>query len=507
MNIEGVNLLSLLPGNSTIEGGAQPFPENGVIPDGFSNALMGQIGLLSDANGQIELSGQLSNMNMPKPIGDLPTQKGNEEELAAFIDNLSYKKNEPVGLNEDVDLEATLLALTNALKAMTPGKDAINPASSPDKVAAIIEDVSLALTDALKTMTPVKDTINPASSPDKVAAIVEDVSLALTAALKAMTPVKDTINPASTSDKTAIVEDVSLALTYARRDTINPASTPDETAMAQDMSFALTYARKAITPDISTDETATAQNMNEIMAFNGLSFVKPLPEEAKLNMPGVEEASSGDFLQKETVLRQSIQDKQGFNLASPGNAEPAEKTLVLEKQTALSGIEKASPGATADMFTLHRSVDNKTESPAITKPLTHPGWSKDLGEQIVWMNNKAISTAEIRLNPEHLGPISVRIDVNQDQTTILFTAQHADVKEALEASIPKLREMLSAQQLNLTSVNISQNSTSDQGRSQQQTFAKTPENRGQGTEGVTDTIEKTEHELAVVSKGLLSIYA
>lgn len=397
MNIEGANLLSLLPGNSSIEGGAQPFSENGAIPDGFSNALMGQIGLLSDANGQIELSGQLSNMTMPQPMGDLLTQKGNEEELAAFIDNLSYKKNEDV---DDVDLEAALLALTNALKAMTPGRDAINPAS-----------------------------------------------------------------------------------------------TPDEAAIAQE------------TPGISTDETATAQNMSEVMAFNGLSFVKPLPEEAKLNMPGVEEASSGDFLQKEIALRQSIQDKQGFNLASTGNAEPAEKMLVLEKQTALSGIEKASPGATADMFTLHRLVDNRTESPAITKPLTHPGWSKDLGEQIVWMSNKAISAAEIRLNPEHLGPISVRIDVNQDQTTILFTAQHADVKEALEASIPKLREMLGAQQLNLTSVNISQNSTSDQGRSQHQTFAKTPENREQGIEGVTSTIEKTEHDLAVVSKGLLSIYA
>jgi len=58
------------------------------------------------------------------------------------------------------------------------------------------------------------------------------------------------------------------------------------------------------------------------------------------------------------------------------------------------------------------------------------------------MNNKSISAAEIKLNPAHLGPISVRIDVNQDQATIMFTAQHADVKEAIEASIPKLREML-----------------------------------------------------------------
>jgi hypothetical protein len=392
MNIEGVNLSSLLPGNSTIEAaGAQSFSENGVIPEDFSNALMEQIGLLSEANGQTELPGQLQNMPMPQTvnngndIGDLPDHKGDEKELAALFGKylpLSYEKNETVGFNEDVDLEATLLALTGALKSITPGSE--------------------------------------------------------------------TINPASTSD-----------------------------------------------------EVATAQNMSNVMALNGLSFVKPLPEEAKLSIPGEEDVISGDFLQKETVLRQSIQDEQSFNLQSLQNAEPAEKALMLKKQFSISGIEQAAPGVASDTIPLHRQIDNRTDSPAITRPLTHPDWGKDLGEQIVWMNNKAIPAAEIKLNPAHLGPISVRIDVNQDQATVMFTAQHAEVKEAIEASIPKLREMLGTQQLNLINVNISQNSTSDQGRSQSQTFAKTPENREQSIDGVTDTID----ERVVVSKGLLSLYA
>jgi hypothetical protein len=379
MNIEGVNLLSPLPGNSTIEGGARSLLENGSIPEGFSNALMGQIELLSEANGQVELPGQLQSIamlqtiNNANDIGDLLKHKGNEEELAALFGEylpISYEKN------ETVDLDATLLALTEALKSITPG----------------------------------------------------------------MTP----------------------------------------------------------------DEVATAQNISDVMALNGLSFVKPLPEEAKLNMPGgEEEVASGDFLQKKTVLRQLIQDKKDLYLQYIENADPAEKTLVIKKQSSISGIEQAAPGVTSDMIPFHRPVDNKTDIPAITRPLTHPGWSKDLGEQIVWMNNKAIPAAEIKLNPAHLGPISVRIDVNQDQATILFTAQHAEVKEAIEASIPKLREMLATQQLNLINVNISQNSTSDQGRSQSQTFSKTPENREQGIEGVTDTID----DRIVVSKGLLSLYA
>ena len=370
MNIEGVNLLSLAP----VEGGAPSLLENGAIPDGFSNALMGQIGLLSEVNGPIELPVQLPD------IGDLP-KPDDEEALAVLFGNYlpaPYKKNEAVDLNETDDLEATLLTLT----------DAINRVFTPDEVA-------------------------------------------------------------------------------------------------------------------------TAQNRPDVMALNEPFFAKPLPEEIKLNKPGEENVAAGDFLQKETVLRQPIQDGQHFNLPALDNAESAKKTPALENQASVSGLEKTAPGVAvaADMVSLHRPVDNKTESPAITRPLTHPGWSKDLGEQIVWMHNKAMPSAEIKLNPAHLGPISVRIDVNQDQATIAFTAQHAEVKEAIEASIPKLREMLGAQQLNLANVNISQNSTPDQGRSHSQPFFKTPENHEQGIDAVTDTLEKNEHDRVIVSKGLLSLYA
>jgi flagellar hook-length control protein FliK len=270
----------------------------------------------------------------------------------------------------------------------------------------------------------------------------------------------------------------------------------------------LTDALKAITPATIPDDVATAQNMSEVMALNGLSFAKPLlPEETKLNMTGKEDVALGDALQKETVLRQLLPDKQGVNLSFVENAGSAEKTLVIEKQASLSGIGKEASGVAANVVQFHSPVDNRTDSPAITKPLTHPDWSKDLGEQIVWMNTKALSAAEIRLNPAHLGPISVRIDVNQDQATVMFTAQHAGVKEAIEASIPKLREMLATQQLNLVNVTISQNSTSDQRRSHYQNFSKTPENNEQGIDGVAGITDKIEHDRVVVNKGLLSIYA
>ncbi len=116
--------------------------------------------------------------------------------------------------------------------------------------------------------------------------------------------------------------------------------------------------------------------------------------------------------------------------------------------------------------------DTKVDVPAMTRPLSHPAWNQEMGERIVWMSNQGISSAEIKMNPQNMGPITVRIDMNQDQATISFTAQNSEVRTALEASIPKLREMLGSQNVTLADVNVSQqsssNTNSDSSRSQQQ---------------------------------------
>ena len=505
MHIEGVNLLSLLPGNNTIEGGTQSLPENGAIPEGFSNALMGQIGLLSEANGQVELPGQLQSMAMSQTIDNL-------HDIGDLLKQQIKSLNEA---NSQIELPGQLQSMTmpraidnlhdigDLLKQQIKLLDEAN-----SQVELPVQLQSVTMPQAIDNLHDIGDLLkqqikllNEANSQVELPAQLQSMTMPQT--IDNLHDIGDLLKHKGNEEELAALFDKYLPLSYKKNEAVDLNEDIDLEATL----LALTDALKSITPSSSPDEVATAQNMSDVMALNGLSFVKPLPEEAKLNKLGEEDVTSGDFLQKETVLRQSIQDEQGFNLQSLENAEPAEKTLVIEKQASISGIEKAAPGVAADMIPLHRPVDNRTDSPAITRPLTHPDWSKDLGEQIVWMNNKAIPAAEIKLNPAHLGPISVRIDVNQDQATILFTAQHAEVKEAIEASIPKLREMLGTQQLNLINVNISQNSTSDQGRSQSQTFSKTPENREQGIEGVTDTLEKTEHDRVIVSKGLLSIYA
>lgn len=98
----------------------------------------------------------------------------------------------------------------------------------------------------------------------------------------------------------------------------------------------------------------------------------------------------------------------------------------------------------------------------LDRPLTHVRWAQDLGERVQWMVNRSMNGAEIRLNPPQLGPIEVRIQMQQEQANVAFTAQHANVRDAIEAAIPRLREMLGQQSLNLVNVDISQHSFADQ---------------------------------------------
>ncbi|WP_020482466.1 flagellar hook-length control protein FliK [Methylomonas sp. MK1] len=210
---------------------------------------------------------------------------------------------------------------------------------------------------------------------------------------------------------------------------------------------------------------------------------------------------------------------QQFAQDNAANAFQTEQSDVPKHQTGGSEADVGLSRMTADIAQLNKSVNNagQTPAPAIEKHLTHPEWNTDLGEKLLWMHKQAVPSAEIRLNPEHLGPISIKIDVNQDQASVVFTAQHAAVRDAIEAAIPKLREMLGGQNLNLADVNVSQQQSEQRpGRESFQTAGE--QNHGGNSQGqghtdsaATDTsnaiLDEIEAGRAIASNGLLSLFA
>lgn len=260
---------------------------------------------------------------------------------------------------------------------------------------------------------------------------------------------------------------------------------------------------------IPTEQTKSTNNLasaNMAQESGQLSISKP--------STGYKSDQTANNAKTETKFDRPVQAKQDSDIKLMDTAGQPEKAGSFDRQVLSVEGEKSLPRAGLDTsLSANRLADNKIEAPAITKPLSHPEWNKDLGDRIVWMTSRAIPAAEIRLNPQHLGPISVRVDVVDDQATVVFTAQHALTREALESSIPKLREMMNSQHLNLAEVNVSHGASSEQGRSQAQNFAQTAEGQRQNMAdgGSVETIDDVEQEIesgrAVVSNGLLSIYA
>ncbi|MEQ8206729.1 MAG: flagellar hook-length control protein FliK [Woeseia sp.] len=91
---------------------------------------------------------------------------------------------------------------------------------------------------------------------------------------------------------------------------------------------------------------------------------------------------------------------------------------------------------------------------AINLPVTDARWGDALGERVTWMAGQKLDSAEIRLNPAELGPIRIKITMEENQAQVTFTAQHAVTREAIEQALPRLRELFTGEGLNLSNADV-----------------------------------------------------
>ncbi len=89
------------------------------------------------------------------------------------------------------------------------------------------------------------------------------------------------------------------------------------------------------------------------------------------------------------------------------------------------------------------------------------GWGTMIAERSAMMASKSIKFAELQLDPPELGPLQVKVTVNQEQASVSFVTANAQVREALDQSALKLREMLEEQGLDLVDVDVSDQSSQE----------------------------------------------
>jgi flagellar hook-length control protein FliK len=134
--------------------------------------------------------------------------------------------------------------------------------------------------------------------------------------------------------------------------------------------------------------------------------------------------------------------------------------------TSTGGIVAAPNLGKFDLTNLQNvSAPTPTPVPApLNVPLLSSSASEVLSGNIRWMVGEGIQNATISVTPSGMGPITVQIGVEKDQMSISITASQSSTREALEATIPRLREQLITQGLESVRVDVS-DGRSDQSKS------------------------------------------
>lgn len=138
-----------------------------------------------------------------------------------------------------------------------------------------------------------------------------------------------------------------------------------------------------------------------------------------------------------------------------GVSEPSVSPTINSSSTAAASANAGLPfAAQAPIATLQQTAGTPVLESSIPLPIQDSAWSDSLGERVVFMSGNRIQNAEIRLTPAELGPIRVNVSLDDGAAHVTFSAQHATTREAIEAAMPRLREMLAEQGLSLGNANV-----------------------------------------------------
>ena len=161
-----------------------------------------------------------------------------------------------------------------------------------------------------------------------------------------------------------------------------------------------------------------------------------------------------------------------------------------------------NPSATAAVFRNPESLPALPVAPRVGSA----EWGGAVGEKVVWMANQSHQVAELHLNPPNLGPLEVRLTISNDQASALFVSHHSAVREAIEAALPRLREMLADNGIMLGNVTVGSESFSQQ-QAFDQRNGKEGSRGGLGAENAMALLVAPGSPAGLARDGMVDIFA
>jgi flagellar hook-length control protein FliK len=181
--------------------------------------------------------------------------------------------------------------------------------------------------------------------------------------------------------------------------------------------------------------------------------------------------------------------------------ETASDASALETAPDTSSPSQNSAAPLHHLLSAHKAAEAAPQaaSAEVRTPVGAPGWADEIGTHLTLMAANGREAASLRLSPEHLGPVEVRISMKDGDTSVVFTAANPETRSALEQSLPRLRELFASQGLVLGDANVSRDGPRDTFRPA--TFANA--SRGSSDAGSGDDVKS----VTLSRVGLVDTYA
>ncbi len=163
----------------------------------------------------------------------------------------------------------------------------------------------------------------------------------------------------------------------------------------------------------------------------------------------------------------AVTDPAALLVPGPGHAAPVKLAVAAQADDPLphsldtpttNGPSPANSSVAGFDFTpAHLVVETPAAAaaPAVQTAVGASGWTEEVGTHVIWMAHQGVSGASLRLEPEHLGPLEVKISLHDSTASVWFGANEPETRAALQAALPQLKEMFAAQGMTLTDAGVS----------------------------------------------------
>ncbi len=148
----------------------------------------------------------------------------------------------------------------------------------------------------------------------------------------------------------------------------------------------------------------------------------------------------------------------------------ADKPAIIAANAAIVADVKAEalPAAAADTapnttaaFSVNAPVGANVPAPhsdlamSVPTSIRNHAWAADFSQKVVWLATSDKQAAQLTLNPPQMGPIEISMRLEKGNATASFFSANAEVRDAIETAMPRLREMFANAGINLGQTNVS----------------------------------------------------